>query len=68
VEAGWITRVLASPTLARWDDSLTPLIKAMPVAHVHINMYIKGGEGGLRRESRGHVFLGRMDREGDDEA
>ncbi len=30
VVAGWITRVLASPTLARWDISSVPSIKAWP--------------------------------------
>lgn len=70
VEAGWITRVLASPTLARCDDSLTPLMKAMPTthAHIHMAMYIKEEEEGrLRREPRGHVFF-LTNGEGDEEA
>ena len=33
VLAGWITRVLASPTLARWLESSTPSMKATPASY-----------------------------------
>jgi hypothetical protein len=49
VDAGWIARVLASPTLARWEINFSELMNSSACLHAPLDPETEDGPGASRK-------------------